>query len=160
MKGDWLRWLWLLFWLVLCFAVAGLGARWSRPEIAGWYRRLRRPRFNPPDWIFGPVWTLLYFLMATAAWRFGEESDSRLRAAGLILFLVQLGLNLGWSWIFFKQHSLGWALAELCFLWTIIGATTLVFRSVQSGAEWLMVPYLAWVSFAGVLNWAVWRLNR
>jgi translocator protein len=155
-----LRWLWLLFWLALCFVVAGVGAKWSAAEIVGWYRSLRKPRFNPPDRIFGPVWTLLYFLMAMAAWRFGEESDSRLRAAGLILFLVQLGLNLAWSWIFFKQHSLGWALTELCFLWTTIGATTLVFSIAAPGAACLMAPYWAWVSFAALLNWAAWRLNR
>lgn len=160
MRGIALRWLLLLFWLGLCFAVAGLGAKWSGAEIAGWYRRLRKPRFNPPDWIFGPVWTSLYFLMATAAWRFGEESESRLRTAGFILFMVQLGLNLAWSWIFFKQHSLGRALAEICLLWAAIGATTLVFCSAAPGAAWLMAPYWAWVSFAALLNWEVSRLNR
>jgi len=127
--------------------------------VAGWYRTLRRPAFAPPNWVFGPVWTLLYVLMAIAAWQVWQSAPSAMRMCGLALFLVQLALNFAWSWIFFRQHDLGAALAEVVLLWVMIGATTLVFGRVTPVAAWLMAPYWAWVSFATVLNAAYWRLN-
>ncbi len=155
-----MRWLALLFWVILCFTVAALGARWTVKEIPGWYRNLVRPSFSPPDAVFGPVWTLLYFLMAVAAWRVGQEPASGLRTAALLLFSAQLGLNLAWSWIFFRKHAIGVALAEIVVLWIAIAATTLVFGRIVPVSAWLMAPYLAWVSFASVLNSAFYRLNR
>lgn len=149
----------LVFWIVLCQAVGLAGARWTAPEIPGWYRGLRKPRFNPPGWIFGPVWTLLYVLMAIAAWRVTEAPASGLRMGALALFAVQLGLNLLWSWVFFRRHALGAALAELAMLWVAIAATTALFAQVDAPAAWLMTPYLAWTAFAALLNGAIWRLN-
>jgi len=154
-----MRWIGLLFWLGLCFAVASVSGAWTAKEVPGWYQGLVRPSFAPPDWIFGPVWTLLYALMAIAAWRIWESPASPLRTWGLGLFLVQLGLNFAWSWIFFRQHAIGAALVEVLLLWALIGAGTLVFGRVSSAAAWLMAPYWAWVSFATVLNAAFWRLN-
>ena len=154
-----MRWLALVFWFVLCFGVAGLGGRWSAGEITGWYRTLARPTIAPPNWVFGPVWTLLYGLMAFAAWRVWLAPPSPARGWALGLFLVQLALNLAWTWIFFRQHALGAALIEVVILWAVIGATTVAFSRVGAGAGWLMAPYLAWVTFASVLNGAFWRLN-
>ncbi len=155
-----MRWVMLVVWLLVCFAVAGIGARWNVSEIPGWYRTLVRPWFTPPDRVFGPVWTLLYALMAIAAWRIGQQPRSGSRDLALGLFLVQLALNLGWSWIFFRKHALGTALAEILILWIAIGATTLAFLGIDRPAGWLMSPYWAWVSFAAVLNGAFWKLNR
>ena len=154
-----MRWVWLGVWLVLCFGVAGVSGRWTAGEIPGWYQTLVRPAIAPPNWVFGPVWTVLYALMAIAAWRVELAEPSRLRTWGLALFLLQLALNFLWSWIFFKQHAIGAALIEVVLLWASIGATTLVFARVSPVAAWLMAPYLAWVSFASVLNGAYWRLN-
>jgi tryptophan-rich sensory protein len=154
-----MHWIALLCWLGLCFAVAGFANRWTVAEVAGWYRTLRRPGFAPPNWVFGPVWTLLYVLMAIAAWHVWLSAPSAMRTWGLALFLVQLALNFAWSWIFFRQHALGAALAEVLLLWIMIGATTLVFGRVAPVAAWQMAPYWAWVSFATVLNAAYWRLN-
>jgi tryptophan-rich sensory protein len=109
--------------------------------------------------VFGPVWTLLYALMAIAAWQVWLLAPSALRTWGLALFLAQLGLNFAWSWIFFRHHALGAALAEVVVLWAAIGATTLVFAKVAPVAAWLMTPYWAWVTFATVLNEEFWRLN-
>lgn len=154
-----MRWIWLLTWLGLCFAVAGVSGSWTASEIPGWYRTLVRPSIAPPNWAFGPVWTLLYALMAIAAWQVSQTTPSTLRTWGIGLFLVQLALNLAWSWIFFRHHAIGAALAEVVVLGAAIGATTLVFGRVAPSAAWLMAPYWAWVSFAAVLNAAYWWLN-
>jgi tryptophan-rich sensory protein len=154
-----MRWISLLVWLGLCFAVAGIGGRWTAAEIPGWYRTLVRPSFAPPNWLFGPVWTLLYMLMAVAAWVAGQSGASPLRTWGLALFVVQLGLNLAWSWIFFRHHAVGAAGVEVVLLWAAIGVTTLLFGRIAPLAAWLMAPYWAWVSFAALLNAAYWRLN-
>ena len=149
----------LVFLILLCQAVGLLGAHWTAPEIPSWYRTLRKPTFNPPSWVFGPVWTLLYLLMAVAAWRISGFAASPLRTAALLLFAVQLALNLLWSWIFFRRHALGAALAEVVVLWVAIAATTAVFARVDAVAAWLMAPYLAWTTFAALLNGAIRRLN-
>ena len=155
-----MRWITLLGWLALCFAVAGISGSFTAHEVPGWYRTLIRPSFAPPDWVFGPVWTLLYALMAVAAWRISIAPASSTRNAALALFILQLALNFAWSLIFFRQHAIGAAFAEVLVLWAFIGGTTLIFSRLSPLAAWLMVPYWAWVSFASVLNWAFWRLNR
>lgn len=155
-----MRWWFLFAWLLGCLAVGAVGSRWSTPEIANWYRALRKPGFNPPNWLFAPVWTTLYVLMGIAAWRVAEAESSPARTLGLILFLVQLGLNLAWSWIFFRKHALGAALAELAAMWVAVAAALTVFTQVDAASAWLMAPYLGWLSFAAVLNLALWRLNE
>jgi tryptophan-rich sensory protein len=154
-----MRWISLGLWLGLTFAVAGISARWTAAEIPTWYRTLTRPAIAPPNWVFGPVWSLLYAMMAIAAWRVSLAPPSSARSVALTLFLVQLALNFAWSWIFFKQHALGAALAEVVVLWLVIGATTFKFSRVAPLAAWLMAPYLAWVTFASLLNGAFWRIN-
>jgi benzodiazapine receptor len=158
-KGGVMRWVELVFWIVVCEGVGLLGGRWTGPEIPGWYRTLAKPSFNPPGWVFGPVWGTLYLLMAIAAWRVMAEQASELRTVGLGLFMLQLALNLAWSWIFFHRHAIGPAAIEVAALWCVIGATTVVFSRVSAGAAWLMAPYWAWVTFASVLNASIWRLN-
>ena len=153
-----MRWIWLLVWIVICFTVAGVSGG-GQPGNPGWYATLARPSIAPPNWVFGPVWTTLYALMAIAAWMVWLSPPSALRTWGIALFLLQLALNFAWSWIFFRMHALGAALAEVVILWAAIGATTLVFAQTTPGAAWLMAPYWAWVSFASVLNAAFWRLN-
>ena len=155
-----MRWLVLFLWIALCFAVAGIGGSWTAGEVKGWYRTLAMPSFAPPNWVFGPVWSVLYTLMAVAAWRVWLAAPARARTGALALFMLQLALNLAWSRIFFRQHAIGIALVEVAVLWVAIGATTLAFSRISSLAAWLMVPYLAWVAFAAALNAAFWRLNH
>lgn len=154
-----MHWLSLVGLIVLCEGVGVLGGLWTGPEIRGWYRTLAKPSFNPPGWIFGPVWTTLYLLMAIAAWLVFNTPATSARTLGLGLFLVQLALNLAWSWIFFRKHAIGAAAVEVALLWCSIGGTTVLFSQVSVVAAWLMAPYWAWVSFASILNATIWRLN-
>ena len=121
-----------------------------------WYAALNKPAWNPPAWVFGPAWTLLYTLMAVAAWLVWKRNGWR---RPLQLYLVQLVLNAAWTPIFFGAHQLGWALVEIVALWIAILLTMLGFLRVNKTAGALFVPYLAWVTFATVLNLALWRLN-
>lgn len=155
-----MRWIELLLWIALCFAVAGMGGSWTAGEVKGWYRTLTMPSFAPPNWVFGLVWSVLYTLMAVAAWHVWLATPAQVRTWALVLFLLQLALNLAWSWIFFRQHAIGFALVEVAVLWVAIGATTLAFSRISPLAAWLMVPYLAWVAFAAALNATFWRLNH
>jgi tryptophan-rich sensory protein len=153
------RWIGLAVFIVVCLGAGGLGAIATTPEIEGWYRTIEKPSWNPPDWIFGPVWTTLFVLMAIAAWLVWKPAGFKAPAAPLSLFAVQLVLNVAWSWIFFGLHQPGWAFIEIAVLWLTILATTVAFFRCSQVAGWLLVPYLAWVSFAAVLNFTIWRLN-
>ncbi|MEZ5951959.1 MAG: TspO/MBR family protein [Planctomycetaceae bacterium] len=139
--------------------VGGLGAIATTPEIEGWYKTIEKPSWNPPDYVFGPVWTTLFVMMAIAAWMVWKPEGFKAAAMPLTLFVVQLGLNVGWSWIFFGMHQPGWAFVEIVILWLAIMATTVAFFRHSKIGGWLMVPYLVWVSFASVLNFTIWRLN-
>lgn len=153
------RWIGLFVIVALCLAVGGLGAVITTPEINGWYRSIAKPTWNPPDWVFGPVWTTLYVLMAIAAWLVWKPLGMKEGATPLTLFAIQLALNFAWSWIFFGLHQPGWAFAEIVILWLTILATIVAFFCRSRTAGWLLIPYLAWVTFAGVLNFTIWRLN-
>jgi tryptophan-rich sensory protein len=158
--GANMRWISLICWLGLCFGAASISARWTASELLEWYRTLTRPAITPRNSLFGPVWTLLYALMSIAAWLVWESAPSPLRNWGLVLFLVQLALNVAWSLIFFRFHAIGAAMVEAILLWFAIGATALLFNRVSPAAAWLMAPYWAWTGFAAVLNEEFWRLNR
>lgn len=136
------------------FAVAALAAQFRPGE---WYVQLHKPAWTPPDAVFAPVWTLLYAMMALAAWR--VWCTTGWKHAALALYGLQLALNGAWSWLFFGQHRLGWAALEIVLLWLLIVATLVTFWRVRRSAGWLLVPYAAWVGFAVALNAAVWRLN-
>jgi translocator protein len=143
--------------IVLTLAVGFVAGQVTAPNIASWYAHLAKPVFNPPAAVFAPVWTALYVLMAVAAWRVWRKTGWRSAAMGL--WLVQLALNFCWTFIFFGAHALLAALLELGVLWVFILACLVAFRRADRWAAWLLVPYLAWVGFAGFLNYAVWRLN-
>ena len=129
------------------------------PEIGTGYRALLKPAWNPPDAVFGPVWMTLYLLMAIAAWLIWRSAGFAAARVPLVLFVLQLVLNVAWSWIFFRLHQMGWAVVEIGVLWVMIFATTVVFFKNNKLAGSLMVPYLVWVGFASVLNFTIWRLN-
>jgi translocator protein len=143
-------------WLALTFAAASLGALFLPGE---WYAALKKPSWNPPNWIFGPVWTALYTIMAVAAWFVWRRGGWAAQRRPLLVFLAQLALNAAWTPLFFGLHRPGLAFAEIVLLWLAIAATLAAFCSVSRAAAWLLVPYLAWVSFAAVLNFTLWRLN-
>ena len=145
--------------VAICFAAAGLGGLVTTPQIPGWYAALAKPTWNPPAWIFGPVWSLLYLMMAVAAWLVWRQAGIAGAKLPLGLFAVQLILNSLWSVLFFGLHSPGGAAAEILLLWAAILATLITFWQRSKLAGGLLVPYLAWVSFATVLNVTIWRLN-
>jgi tryptophan-rich sensory protein len=152
-------WAGLIVAIAVCLSAGGLGVIATTPEIDGWYRTLTKPSWNPPAFVFGPVWSTLYVMMAFAAWWVWKSADRRDTRLPLALFAIQLLLNIAWSWIFFRYHQVGWAFLEIVLLWIAILATTVHFFRTAKPAGWLMIPYLAWVSFASVLNFAIWRLN-
>jgi len=153
-------WLGLILWIGLCLGAGALGALVTRPAVEGWYPFLRKPVWTPPSWLFGPVWTVLYFLTGFAAWRVWRRSESVGRSAALTWFAGQLLLNTLWSFLFFGLRAPGWAFEEVVVLWVAITVTTRCFYRLDRLAGWGMTPYLAWVSFASLLNLAIWRLNH
>jgi len=152
-------WLGLLLFLVLCFAAAGIGGAVTTPKIGTWYATLAKPSWNPPNWIFAPVWSALYFCMAVAAWLVWRQGGFPSAKVPLTLFAVQLALNVLWSCIFFGLEKSGLAFGEVLLLWTAIAATMVLFWQRSMIAGLLFVPYVAWVSFASFLNFTIWRLN-
>jgi tryptophan-rich sensory protein len=147
----------LLGFLLFTLAVGFGAGQVTAPNIASWYGHLEKPSFNPPNWAFMPAWTTLYVLMAVAAWRVWRLTGWR--SAALALWLVQLALNFAWSFIFFGAHAPAAAFFELLAMWLAILATLIVFARTERWAGLLLLPYLGWVSFAGVLNFWVWQLN-
>lgn len=143
-------------WLLLCFAAASMGALFMPGE---WYASLRKPSWNPPGWLFGPVWSALYTMMAVAAWLVWRQGRFAAQRRPLGLFLAQLALNALWTPLFFGLHQPGVAFAEILLLWLAIAWTLAAFWRVHRVAAWLLAPYLAWVSFAALLNFTLWRLN-
>ncbi len=144
-------------WLAVCFAAAWIGSRYMP---GAWYASLTKPPWNPPNWIFAPVWTVLYTLMAVAAWLVWRRAGFRGAAAALILFVAQLVLNALWSYLFFGLHRPGAALLDIVVLFAAILAAAALFWRQDWRAGALMIPYALWVGFASCLNFALWRLNR
>ena len=146
--------------LAAVFAAASVGSLFTARSVAGWYPTLAKPSWTPPGAVFAPVWTALYFLMALAAWLVWRKAGGLAAARlPLALFAVQLALNAAWSILFFGLRMPGLAFGELVLLWVAIAATLAAFRRVLPAAGLLLAPYLAWVTFAGALNFALWRLN-
>jgi tryptophan-rich sensory protein len=146
----------LAFWLVISLAAGWVGSLFPPGP---WYEGLVKPAWNPPNWIFAPVWTTLYLLMAIAAWLVWRRDGFAGAQPALGLFVLQLLFNALWSYLFFGLQRPGLAFAEILLLWGAIAATAWAFRGHSRAAALLMVPYLAWVSFAALLNFAIWRLN-
>ena len=137
-------------------AVSALGGWATAKSVGTWYQGLAKPAFNPPDWVFAPVWTVLYLMIAVAGWRAWRRGVSR---PALTVYAVQLALNLSWSFVFFGARLIGPALPVIAALLAAIVANAIVFWRVDRWAGALLVPYAAWVSFATLLNAALWRLN-
>lgn len=150
----------LLISIVICEGVGVLGAFFTTPAIEGWYATLARPALSPPNWVFGPVWTMLFALMGVAAylvWQQGFKKKEVKRA--LIVFDVQLALNFFWSILFFGLGRPDLAFLDLIILWIAILASIILFSKISKPAAWLLVPYIAWVTFAGYLNLMIWLIN-
>jgi benzodiazapine receptor len=146
--------------ILVCQVAGGIGALFTTSSIPTWYATLNKPSFTPPSWIFGPVWTVLYLMMGIAAflvWRKGLN-DPQVKTA-LIIFVVQLALNALWSFLFFGLRSPLAGLVDIVLLWVFIMLTIVLFIRISTIAGLLLIPYLLWVSFATVLNFAIWRLN-
>ena len=150
----------LLLCILLCQAIGGIGALFTTPEISGWYATLQKPSFNPPNWIFGPVWTTLFLLMGVSLWLIlKKDTNAPTRKTALIAFIIQLALNSIWSFLFFKLHSPLAGLIEITLLWVAIFFWIVKTYPISKIAATINLPYLAWVSFASVLNFWIWKLN-
>lgn len=148
----------LLISILVCQAAGGVGAIFTVPAISGWYKSLQKPFFNPPDWIFSPVWIFLFLLMGISlylVWNRGLRENKK----AIIIFGIQLVLNIFWSIIFFGLKSPGFAFWEMIILWLAILATIISFYKISKTAGLLLVPYILWVSFALILNLFLWQLN-
>ena len=149
----------LIVWVSVCFGAALLGSIFTGRSVADWYVGLNKPDWTPPNWIFAPVWSLLYLMMALAAWLVWRKDGLAAAALPLRLFALQLALNVAWSAVFFGLQMPAAAFAEIVILWSLIAATVFAFWCVAPVAAVLMVPYLGWVTFAAALNLAIWRMN-
>ncbi|MGH7690285.1 MAG: TspO/MBR family protein [Gemmatimonadaceae bacterium] len=148
----------LVGWLAVSFAAAAVGAVASI-QAQSFYGQLVQPSWAPPPSLFGPVWTVLYALMAVAAWMVWRSGGIRANRASLSLFVVQLAVNALWTWLFFAWHRGALAFVDIVVLWVLIGATLIAFWRVRRAAGVLLVPYLLWVSFAAALSYVMWQLN-
>jgi tryptophan-rich sensory protein len=145
--------------LIAVVATSALAQFATFPNLAPWFAGLIKPGFNPPNWLFGPVWTTLYALMAFAAWRILRLSPSPARRNALILFWTQLALNAAWSWLFFAAHSPLLGLVDIVPQLLLIIATMVAFGRLDKIAGWCLTPLAAWVAYASALNAAIWWLN-
>ena len=145
--------------IAIALSAGGIGGLATASSVSTWYAGLNKPAFNPPNAVFGPVWTTLYVLMALAAWRVWRAGPVGGRRAALTLYAVQLALNLAWSFIFFGLRQPGFALGEVVLLLASVVATAALFWRIDRLAGLMMIPYAAWVTFASLLNFEVWRLN-
>jgi tryptophan-rich sensory protein len=148
----------LIAWALLTFIAAALGA-FASADAATFYAELARPPWAPPAWLFGPVWTVLYALMAVAAWLVWRKRGLAGARGALVLFIAQLAANALWSWLFFAWRQGELALVDVLTLWGLVVATVVSFQRVSVLAAALLYPYLAWCTFAAALTFAVWRLN-
>ena len=150
-------WIALVGFILLAQGAGIVGALFTTPSIPTWYATLVRPDLAPPNWVFGPVWTTLFLLMGIAAYLVWRKHAHTRRALGL--FFLQLGLNVLWSFLFFGLHNPGAAFVEIILLWITIALTMRAFWHYSKVAVLLLLPYLAWVTFAGILNYFIWILN-
>ncbi|MBK8139577.1 MAG: tryptophan-rich sensory protein [Chitinophagaceae bacterium] len=151
----------LIIAIAIPLIVGGTSGFFTATGVESWYQTIARPTWNPPGWLFGPVWTTLYVMMGISlflVWK--EDTSVELKKIAIALFTVQLVLNFFWSFIFFNQHQIGWALVEIAAMWVFILLTIFAFAQVNKAAAWLLVPYISWVSFATILNFTIWQLNK
>jgi len=146
---------------ILGCQIAGIvGSLFTSPSIPNWYATIEKPGFTPPNWVFAPVWTTLFVLMGVSAylvWNKGLENKNVKMA--LLIFSIQLALNMLWSFLFFGLKSPLYAFFEILILWLVIMLTIVNFSRISKTASWLLIPYIIWVSFAAILNFSIVRLN-
>ena len=143
--------------ILLTLGIGWLGSRATLPEITGWYANLTKPTFNPPNYLFGPVWSTLYLLMAVSQWMVWKSNQSKLIKTFFVLMLI---CNALWSPVFFKYHQIGWALVVLAFYLITLGAWVRCLYQENKTAAYLQSPHVLWVSFATILNASIYLLNR
>lgn len=149
----------LLLLLLLPLTVGAVSGYFSVSAIGSWYSTLNKPSWNPPSWIFGPVWTVLYLVMGYSSFRIAEKEKTKQRNKALAIYVVQLFFNFWWSILFFGMHQIGIALVEIIILWILIVVMILNFRRVDTLSAFLNIPYLLWVSFASILTATIYTLN-
>ena len=156
------KYLRIIYCVAICLVVGYLSSITTQSSINTWYPTLIKPIFNPPNWLFAPVWTLLFIMMGIAAGMVWNklESNKELVKKGLLFFTVQLLLNALWSYLFFGLNNILLALIEIILLWLIIYETYLIFKQIDKRASYLLIPYLAWVGFATILTGSIFWLNR
>ena len=155
---DRASWVSLVPFVALCLGAGAVALTLTTESVDTWYPQLKKPEWNPPNWMFGPMGAALYVPMAVSAWlvwRTGAPGTS----GALALFWIQLLLNLAWSWVFFRKRAIGAAFGEILLLWTMIVATAVAFLPISFLAAWLLSPYLGWVGFASYLNFRIWQMN-
>lgn len=153
------KWTSLALFLILCYGVAFIGGWLTDTTVHTWYTQLNKPAWNPPDWVFGPVWTVLYFMIALSGWIVYSLPASREKNIALGLWGLQLFLNFIWSYFFFYLENPLWALMDITALIAAVSGTILLFKPLSKNAALLLVPYLIWILFAFTLNFAIWILN-
>ncbi len=158
------KWRWLLFFLILCFSVEIVGGWLTQASVKTWYTTLQKPAWNPPDWIFGPVWTVLYGLMAVSIWLIWLEQQkddgSKDFSVAYFLFGLQLALNCLWSGLFFWKQNPTLALVDIILLWAVLLLTIFEFKKYSVNAAMLLIPYFLWITYAVTLNAAIWAYNQ
>lgn len=155
------KWLKFIIAVGVPLAVGYAGSLFTMEGVNGWYKTINRPSWNPPDYVFAPVWTTLYIFMGIALYLIWISNAPRAKKnTAITLFAIQLILNFFWSYIFFTVNEIGWAFVEIVVLWLFILFTIFSFASINKKAAWLLVPYISWVSFAAILTYTVWTLNR
>ncbi len=146
--------------IIICNGLGAIGSLATSQSVNTWYAEVVKPSFNPPNWIFGPVWTLLFTLMGIALYLVWEQRGRKKeQQEAIVLFFTQMILNILWSFLFFGQQNPALAFAEIILLWIFILLTIIYFAKVSKLASYLLLPYLLWVSFAAFLNFSIWQLN-
>ena len=155
------NWLKLVISIAVPLAVGAVAGMFTASGISGWFQTIEKPAWQPPNWVFGPVWTVLYLMMGIALfliWK--KEAPKTIKRMAITVWIIQLVFNFFWSFIFFQKHQLDWALGEILVLWFFILLTILFFARISKTAAWLMVPYISWVSFASLLTFTIYELNK
>lgn len=149
----------LIIFIGFCLSVGAIGSLFTTSSIPTWYATLVKPSFSPPNWIFGPIWTILYILMGISAYIIAQTKN-KLATAALKLFWIHLIVNFAWSYLFFGLRNPFYGLVCILVLWSLIVAVILRFSKINKMSAWLLSPYIMWVSFATFLNYDIWILNR
>lgn len=150
----------IVFSIGICFVAAGTGSLLTAPSIPTWYAYLNKPFFSPPNWIFGPAWTLLYILMGISLYLvLSKGVQDKTAKKGIIIFFIQLFLNVLWPFMFFFLHNIAGAFIVIILLWLAIFFTIYQFKKINKLSAYLLIPYILWVTFASIMNFSVWLLN-